>query len=114
MYYLEYLLGDQFVFMAVHLGFFAFVCIAILREQKMRRDIVSVKRGKESLNYFPIAYGILSVIIIQMLCLSEFGKGYKIVIAIFDLVTLLYMTFFNSWFRNKIIDFFVAHQNKAE
>jgi len=109
-----YIFRDSVVFVILHFGLFALFFYAIHREQIMKLDMVSVRRGKEGWNYFYIAYGILSIIVIQIISLSEFGKGYKVLFAVMDLAILLYLTFFNSWFRNKTMGFVVASQNKEE
>lgn len=80
----------------------------------MKHDMPSVKRGDKSWNHFYLAYGILSVIVTQIISISEFGKGYKVLITVVDLALLLYLTFFNSWFRNKTIGFIIVSQSKEE
>jgi hypothetical protein len=100
--------------LSLHLGLLIIVLSAILGSYRMKRDDASVKRGEKSWNYFYLAYGVLSVIFIQVISLSESGKGYKVYIALVDLGTLLYLGFFNGWFRNKIIDFVVKSQTKEE
>ena len=35
------------------------------------------KRGDKRWNHFYLAYGILSVVVTQIISISEFGKGYK-------------------------------------
>jgi hypothetical protein len=111
---LKYILSDSIVFAVLHLGLLALVFCAIRGERKMKRDMASVKRGEESWNHFYLAYGILSVVVTQIISISEFGKGYKVLITVVDLAILLYLAIFNSWFRNKTIGFIVASKNKEE
>lgn len=111
---LKYVLGDSVVFIALHAGLLVLLLYAIRGERKMKRDMASVRRGEKSWNYFPLAYGILSVVVTQIISISEFGKGYKILITVVDLAILLNLAFFNSWFRNKIIGYIVASQTKDE
>ena len=80
----------------------------------MKHDIASVRRCDESWNHFYLAYGILSVVVTQIISISKFGKGYKVLITVVDLAILLYLAFFNSWFRNKVIHFIVVSQNREE
>lgn len=72
-----------------------------------------IRRG-ENFNYFQIAYGITTLVLIQIINSAEALKGYKTIISFIDLVLLTYLTFFNSWFRNKIISFIIASQEKVE
>lgn len=106
--------GDSVIFVALHIGLITLVIYAILGERKIKRDMASTKRGEKSWNYFYLAYGILSVVVTQIISISEFGTGYKVFITIIDLGLLFYLAFFNSWFRNKIIGLIVASQTKEE
>jgi len=111
---LKCIFSDSVVFVALHVGLLAIVVFAICGERKMKHDMASVKRGDKSWNHFYLAYGILSVVVTQIISISEFGKGYKVVITVIDLAILLYLAFFNSWFRNKTIDLILASQTKEE
>jgi hypothetical protein len=110
----QLVIGDTAMILLLHLGLLILVLCAILGSQRMKGDMASVKRGEKSWDHFYLAYGILSVIVTQIISLSECGKGYKVFITFVDLGTLLYLAFFNSWFRNKIIGFIVASQTKEE
>ena len=111
---LKCIFSDSVVFVVLHIGLLALVFYAVLGERKMKRDWGTVKRGEKSWNHFYLAYGILSVVVTQIISLSEFGKGYKVLITVVDLVILLYLAFFNSWFRNKTIGLIVASKSKEE
>jgi hypothetical protein len=111
---IKFISGDSVVFVALHVGLFLLVLYALWCERKMKSDMVRVKRGKDGWNNFYLAYGILSVIVIQIISISEYGKGYKVLITIIDLGLLLYLAFFKCWFRNKTIGFIVESQTKEE
>jgi len=106
--------SDSVIFVILHIGLLFLVIYAFIGERKMKRDIVSVKGSEKRWNHFYLAYGILSVVVTQIISISEFGKGYKVLITVIDLGVLLYLAFFNSWFRNKTIGFIVASQTKEE
>lgn len=112
--WVQYIFHDSVVFVALHIGLIALVVYAIWGERKMKSDIASVKRASKSWDYFNLAYGMLSVVVIQIISISEFGKGCKVLISIFDLGLLFYLAFFNSWFRNKTIGVISASQIKEE
>jgi hypothetical protein len=111
---LQIAISDMVMMFGLHLGLLILVLCSILGSHRMKRDMAPVKRGEKSWNYFYIAYGILSVIVIQIISVSDFAKGCKVFIVFVDLGTLLYLAFFNSWFRNKIIGFIVKSQTKEE
>ena len=107
--------GDSVIFVILHIGLIILLIYAFIGERKMKRDpVVGLKRGEKGWNYFYLAYGILSVIVTQIISISEFGKGYKVFITVFDLGVLFYLAFFNSWFRNSTIKVIVASQTKEE
>ena len=106
--------GDSVVFVSLHVGLFFLVVYAVWCQGKMKWDPMPVKRGDKSWNHFYLAYGILSVVVTQIISISECGTGYKVLITIIDLGLLLYLVFFNSWFRNKIMRFIVASKTKEE
>jgi dipeptide/tripeptide permease len=112
--FLKYICEDSVVFVILHIGLLASFFYAVLAERKMNHDMPKVKRGTESWNHFYLAYGILSVIVTQIISISEFGKGYKVSITVIDLAILLYLAFFNNWFRNKTIGIIVASQSREE
>ena len=114
MNWIQCIFYDSVVFVALHIGLLALVVCALWGERKMKRDVASVKRGQKSWGYFNLAYGILSVILIQIISISDFGNGYKVFISIFDLGLLFYLAFFNSWFRNKTIGVIAASQIKED
>lgn len=73
-----------------------------------------VIRGKEGWDNFPLAYGIISVILLQIISIANSLKEYKTIITLLDLSGLLYLCFYNSWFRNKIIGLMNKSRNKPE
>lgn len=112
--WIQCIFHDSVVFVVLHIGLLALVVYAMWGERKMKCDMASVKRGQKSWDYFNLTYGILSVVVIQIISISDFGSGYKVFISIFDLGVLFYLAFFNSWFRNKTIGFIVASQIKED
>lgn len=112
--FLKCICGDSVVFVILHIGLLALFFYAVFGELKMKHDMPTVKRGEKSWNHFYLAYGILSVIVTQIISISEFGKGYKVLITFIDLAIILYLAFFNNWFRNKTIGIIVASQSREE
>ena len=76
-----------------------------------RRDIkrqggvlATVKRGEQGWSYLNLAYGITSILLIQIISVSEALKGHKVALSLADLSALVYLFFYNGWFRNKTIE----------
>lgn len=76
--------------------------------------IAEVKRGETSWGYFASTYGFLSVILLQIINTTEAWKGYKTITTITDLWLLMYLCFYSSWFRNKIVGMFEKSKNMTE
>lgn len=109
---IKYLIGDSVIFIALQIGLIVLFLYAIWGDQKRKKRNIKIKRGEKSWDHFYMAYGFLSVVVTQIISISEFGKGYKIIFTVVDLLVLLYLSFFNSWFRNKIMGFIVASNEK--
>jgi len=103
---LKFLVSDKVIFPLFELLFLLFIVYAIVMNMISRRKGVgAVKRGEKSWNYFYLSYGIASVILMQIISVSESLKDYKVIISIVNLIFLLYLTFYNGWFRNMILGF---------
>jgi hypothetical protein len=110
--------SDKFIFPLFEGAFLFLFVYALLHEKgflrNQSRSKLSVKRGKESWNNFYLTFGIASIILIQVINSANALRNYKTIISIINLIILVYLTFFNSWFRNKIIGFIINSQNKVE
>ena len=113
-----FLLNDRVIFPIFEIAFIGLCIFAFLRERgwfaKKSSVVATVKRGEESWKKFNLAFGIASVVLMQIINSANFLKGYKTIISIFDLSMLIYLAFFNSWFRNKTIWLIAKSQQKEE
>lgn len=112
------LTDDRIVFTLFQIGFWSLVVFAYGREKRfwtrLKRRILgapgieigmSVKRGDESWNSFLFAYGVASVIITQVISSTSAYRNHKTILVLSNLGALLYLCFFNCWFRNKVLGF---------
>ena len=60
----------------------------------------SMKRGETSWRLLEFAYAIISVNVIQIVVSANAFPGWNATLAFFDLVAMIYLFFFNGWFRN--------------
>jgi hypothetical protein len=118
MHIITALLSDVVIFSLLQLYLIAVFIYAIRMEagwfRKRSNLIMTVKRGEKSWDYFNIAYGVALLILVEIIGSTEAFVGYKTAITIIDVVMLTYLAFFNSWFRNKIMEFVVNSQLKEE
>ncbi len=112
------LINDKIIFPAFEVVFMGLFLFALLREcgwfGKKKEIEAVITRGEESWNKFYLAFGIVSVVLMQVINSVEALKGYKTIISIANLAMLVYLAFFNSWFRNKTIGLITKSQQKKE
>ncbi|HAF21428.1 MAG TPA: hypothetical protein DCK93_00715 [Blastocatellia bacterium] len=108
--------SDRIFFFAFEIAFWLFVIAAYLKEKqfgrRLRRKIfgppgleatLSVKRGEESWNAFILAYGIASVVFTEVIGSTSAFPNHKTILMVSNLGALLYLSFFNGWFRNRVL-----------
>jgi hypothetical protein len=112
------LLQDRYVFPTFQTALAITIIYGIIKEYGWLRQkgsvTLSVKRGKESWNYFHLMYALLVVVIVEVNNTAEALKNYKTIITLADLTGLFYLCFFNSWFRNRTLSVINASLNKEE
>lgn len=111
-------LNDNYIFSLMHILFLcAVVSIYIYDKGWLRQDkgiVGEVTRGEKSWGYFHATFGFLSVIFLEVISTTESSKGYKTIITLFDLSLLVYLCYFSTWFRNKIVSFVIRSQQMVE
>jgi hypothetical protein len=107
-------LSDISIFSIIHILIFFVSLFAILKNNKINNPSFKMTRGAESFNGLNLMYGIASILILQIINVSEAYKNYKVLISIIDLSILLYLFYFNRWFRNKVIGVLLKAQNLKE
>ena len=106
---LEPYLRDDIVLRAEHAVLIALLAIAILGalRRKVRRIFghkhLKVARGEKSMTILYIAYALLTVAVTLTVQVAEAAQGYKVGLIAFDYLSLSYLFFFNSWFRNRLL-----------
>jgi hypothetical protein len=71
-------------------------------------------RGELSRENFHLAYGLVSVLLLQVINVAEAGKGYKVLISIAGIGMLLYLFYFNGWMRNNVVRFVTRWRQRPE
>ncbi len=111
-------LSDRVIFPFFELLFFALFLCAVAKECRWlprdREAFARVKRGEISWGYLSLAYGIVSVVLLQVINVAEVLEGHKTIMSLVHLVMLAYLTFFNSWSRNAIIGIISRFKEKWE
>jgi hypothetical protein len=111
---ISYFFTDLIIFLLFQFFIFLFLFIAICKDYLNKNSIAKVKRGEISWNYFNIFFGVMNVLLFQLINITEAFVGYKTVISIIDFFILLYLTYYNSWVRNKIVFYFLKSKEKEE
>jgi hypothetical protein len=115
---LKWLFSDACTFALFEVGLICTVLYAYWREwratKSKREGTAVVQRGEQSWAQLALAYGIASVLVIQIINAANTATDYKILFSLLDLVGLLYLVFFNAWFRNTIIGLVARSKQKKE
>lgn len=90
---------DNIVFSIIHVAFYSFVIFSFVKNIAWLRP-GKITRGEESQKRYSLAYGFISVIVIQLIQVSTAFVGHKVLISVIDLSFLFYLVFYNGWFRN--------------
>jgi len=116
---LSVILSDSWVLAVIVLALAGMCVVGLWKEarpvtrlmRRIRRPMVEAKveaiRGFDSRASFHVAYGLLSVVLLQVINAAAAGSGYKVVISVVVLAMTAYLTYFNSWSRNKLIAFVI-------
>ena len=56
----------------------------------------------------------MSVIVLQVVSSAQSLREHKTILSIVDIGAVVYLSYFNSWMRNKIITWAAAWQNRLE
>jgi len=90
--------SDKVIFPLFEVIFLIIFFYAMFKERgwftKRTSVTATVKRGEKSWNMLNLAYGIASVVLLQLINAAESLKGYKTIISSINLLMLFYLTFF--------------------
>jgi len=113
---LKNIISDRYLFLLFQISVFIIFIFAIIKEimAKYCNPKRTITRGDESISKLHIAYGISSVLIIQIINISTVYNNHKVFISISNILILFYLCYFNSWSRNKIMNFLSSIKNKKE
>ena len=95
--YIQVLFSDALVFIVLQvLVLFVVIYAGVLgRKNIEKHHVPHVLRAK----YLVLAYSVLSAAFIQAISATELFSGFKLVITVSNLSAILYLCFFNVWFR---------------
>jgi hypothetical protein len=114
MKYITFILSDKVVFPVFEISFFLLFFYAFLKGKGFSKNTLKVIRGEKSRNIYYLTFGIALIILLQVINSADALRKYKTIITIINLFMLVYLLFFNSWVRNKIISFTTNSQKKVE
>ena len=74
----------------------------------------TVKRGEPSIKIFFAVYAITSLIAIELISVADFLNDHQFTLMVINLTILTRLSFYNSWFRNKIVGLYMRMSAKEE
>jgi len=106
---------DSFMFPAFEIFIVLLLIYGFYKEASGRKSGRSVTRGDESIkNFYHFFVFFLSLLISVVISITETIKNYKIIVYFLNLTAVLYLCFFNNWFRNKIIGMISLMKDKIK
>ena len=105
-FYCKYFFRDCYIFPIFQSVIFLLLIFALYKNHTIKNTGPNVKRGDLSWSYFHIFYGLMNVVLLQIINTTESLAGYKTIITIINVSILLYLCYYNRWVRNKIVGFF--------
>ncbi len=115
MWFVNYVTGDSLIFPLFQVVFFAILLFGILHDRKWFQNKLDadlqVRRGEESWAQFSLMHGLLSVLVIQVDASAAALKDHKAFFMLANLISLFYLCYFNTWFRNKTLN--LIYRSKA-
>lgn len=73
-----------------------------------------VRRGGIARDWFYWLYGFISIGLLQLINVSEALVGHKVLVSILSLGSVMYLLFFNGWFRNKLLGWKHTYEEKDD
>lgn len=105
---------DNIFFWAFQIVLFIIFLIALFIDKINLNSGKNVTRGKESQYALYYIYGIFIVIVLQIISSTKESENYRTILILSNSLILLYLCFFSSWSRNKIIGFYSYFKQKIE
>ena len=74
-----------------------------------------VRRGEKSNSYFHhFAFSFISVVLAVIIGIADTAHGHKVFIFLVDVIIILYISYYNSWSRNKLVGIYSRLEQKKE
>ncbi len=98
--------SDTVIFPIIHLLLASIFLVAVIRDRGLFRKrggaTISFRSGEESWKSYVLVYGVVSVLVMQLISVSSAYMGHKVVISAIDLCVLIYLFFYSGWFQNRV------------
>jgi len=113
------LFKDRYIFWFFEIALVFTLLLALCRSFKSNGGLqIRIKRSEKSWNHLNFILGLLQLIWIEILSeiidKVDVVHDYKGIIMVFNFLALIYLCWFNAWFRNKIISYFIKLTNRED
>jgi hypothetical protein len=111
-------LDDDFLLYGLQAVLVLVFCYSLLRERgwftRPTGASATNVRGNVSWESLNIAFGLVGVNVLQIVTGASDSVRFKVAMGFTDLAILIYLFFFSSWFRNKVIGWISSSRTKEE
>jgi hypothetical protein len=112
------ILHDQFAFWVFEFLFFILFMRSVISDfgwfNSNPEIAMALTRGDESWKCFVFVYTTTALIFLELINTTKAVDDYKTIITIANMAMLLYLCFYNSWFRNQIVGIVMKSKDKVE
>lgn len=109
------ILSDQVIFPIFEATLLFIFVYGLIADYIRKNSGLAVSRGGKARGIITgVASVLISFVSIQIVNSTGVWKEYRVILILANLFFVTYLCFFNSWFRNKIMGFYVRFENKTE
>lgn len=110
-----YLLSDNIIFPLFECLLMLIFLFGLLQDHLNRHSGRVVTRGEKSQRIIiGVASAIIAVVSNQIVANTDVWKNYRVILMLLNLFITSYLCFFNGWFRNKIMGWWIKFEKKQE
>lgn len=111
---LELLTDRNIVFFLQFIILLLFI-YALFKDFLSRNSGRKVKRGKIASKIFSnFVFISISLVLFAIITLMEWGKEYKVGLFIINSLIIIYLGFYNAWFKNKLVGIIIKFEERWE
>lgn len=110
---LQKISGDKITFLIFESCLVTTLIWVMLKDLMSRNGGLKLKRGAAGtklLYEFVVVF--ITLILTQIVALTSWGEGYKVGLYITNILIIIYLGFYNAWFKNQLVGIIIRLEDK--